>query len=213
MMIGILCQVLHLAALEGRTDGRSQRTIIGHLAPRHLAIVRGSDEVRPRVGLIPPDPACRWLPRPLRLLHATLAARTYLKMLEPPPAAPLRIPQSNSRGLWCALTLDFSDLPVPTLCLPACLPQARGPLAAHCSGRSLSSKYLQGGPQIVTVCRRRAERWRRTAGRSWLRCAARCTCPRRGRRWTSRPAAPPSGTLHMTIPGKASPQLALWLLP
>lgn len=134
MIFGMLCQVLHLAALEGRTDGRSQRTIIGHLAPRHLAIVRGSDEVRPRVGLIPPDPACRRLPRPLRLLHAALAARTYLKMLEPPPAAPLRIPQSNSRGLWCVLTLDFRPL-IGQCQLCACLP----------------------------ACRRRAAHWRRTA--------------------------------------------------
>ena len=38
-------QVLHLPGFEGRTDGRSQRTIIGHVAPRHLVIVNGSAEV------------------------------------------------------------------------------------------------------------------------------------------------------------------------
>ncbi len=39
-------QVLALPGMEGRTDGRSQRTIISHVAPRHLIIVRGAAEVR-----------------------------------------------------------------------------------------------------------------------------------------------------------------------
>ena len=43
-------QVLHLPAFEGRTDGRSQRTIIGHVAPRHLVIVNGTAEVGQVLG-------------------------------------------------------------------------------------------------------------------------------------------------------------------
>lgn len=47
---GSLCvsaQVVVLGGAEGRTDGRSQRTILEHVAPRHLIIVRGTLQVFP----------------------------------------------------------------------------------------------------------------------------------------------------------------------
>ncbi len=39
-------QVVVLVGAEGRMDGRSQRTILGNIAPRTLVIVRGTSEVR-----------------------------------------------------------------------------------------------------------------------------------------------------------------------